>query len=803
MIRRSFSTSSGGHIRFTKHTRTQLIFGSNTDVGKTVISAGLVKTSLKKGGPVHYIKPLQCGGSDEAFVNKYAAGSTAATLFSWDTPASPHVASIKENSPQSDKQVLTALEQRLAEITATSATTWIETAGGVLSPSSASPLNSAPNHASSTNGWGWSTQADLYQPLLGIAPVVLVGDGRLGGISATLSSLESLILRGYDVAGIVLLETDHDNISALREHAGRTLKLRAGTGQALFRNPKASIVSLPELPPQDVPLHEWYDSAQVAETLESFDQHLEESWNERVEDVQAMRQGGRDAFWWPFTQHGNVEDDTKVTLIDSANGDNYQVLKDGDNGLELRPMFDACASWWTQGVGHGESTMALASAAAAGRFGHVIFPDVVHQPALRLSQRLIGPKGPGYGWASRVFFTDDGSTAMEVSVKMGMKTYQKWHGLSDEQACHYDWTVCAQQDCYHGDTLGVMDIAEPSIFNEGQHPWYEPKALFLAIPTLGFHNGDLKVSIPETNESVGFVSIEEAMDVESRLGTSLYTLYSQSIEKQWDAYESNTTVSKPRKIGSVLIEPILVGAGGMKFVDPLWQRALMGIARSKRVPVVFDEVASGLFRVGVSSCREILKADPDIACYAKLLTGGIVPMSVTLASEDVFETFLGNEKCQALLHGHSYTAHAIGCVSALHALEVYDEVLGKDSRSTRSFHFDINKVRDLSKLRLVQQSFSLGTVVAVTIRPDDNGRIGYAAGARTEPIIKMLRDKGVFARPLGNVIYIMSSPLTSRENCSELLETLATTIERYGEELDLQREVNYEGLSIKHVRCIP
>jgi dethiobiotin synthetase/adenosylmethionine--8-amino-7-oxononanoate aminotransferase len=237
-------------------------------------------------------------------------------------------------------------------------------------------------------------------------------------------------------------------------------------------------------------------------------------------------------------------------------------------------------------------------------------------------------------------------------------------------------------------------------------------------------------------------------------------------------------VSKPRKIGSVLIEPILVGAGGMKFVDPLWQRALIEITRSKRVPLVFDEVASGLFRVGVSSCREILKADPDIACYAKLLTGGIVPMSVTLASEDVFETFLGNEKSQALLHGHSYTAHAIGCVSALHALEAYDEVTGKESGS---FYFDINKVRELSKLPLVQQSFSLGTVVAITIRPDNDGQIGYAAGSRTDPIVKLLRDKGVFARPLGNVIYIMSSPLTSRESCSELLETLATTIERYGE----------------------
>jgi dethiobiotin synthetase/adenosylmethionine--8-amino-7-oxononanoate aminotransferase len=226
-----------------------------------------------------------------------------------------------------------------------------------------------------------------------------------------------------------------------------------------------------------------------------------------------------------------------------------------------------------------------------------------------------------------------------------------------------------------------------------------------------------------------------------------------------------------------------MGVGGMKFVDPLWQRALMDVARAKKVPVVFDEIASGLFRVGVSSCREILKANPDIASYAKLLTGGIVPMGVTLSSEDVFETFLGDEKSQALLHGHSYTAHPIGCVSALHALDAYEEVLIKGSRSKVSSLFDSDQVRRLSELPLVQMSFTLGTVVAVTIHPGESDGTGYAADSRTGPIVKMLRDKGVFARPLGNVIYVMSSPLTSKEDCSRLCEVLANSIHAFGEAL--------------------
>lgn len=205
--------------------RRHFIFGANTDVGKTLLTAGLVRASLQNSSSVvNYIKPLQCGGSDQAFVEKHAVSPNlnALTLFSWDTPASPHVASIKENSPQSDGQVLGALESALADISATNvpSTTWIETAGGVLSPSSASPLNQLEQHAF-TGEWGWSTQADLYQPLSKLAPVVLVGDGRLGGISATLSAMESLMIRGYDIMGLMVLETGYDNVSALREYASR------------------------------------------------------------------------------------------------------------------------------------------------------------------------------------------------------------------------------------------------------------------------------------------------------------------------------------------------------------------------------------------------------------------------------------------------------------------------------------------------------------------------------------------------------------------------------------------------------
>lgn len=802
MIRltRSTSTMTGGssierkNIRIAADSRSHFVFGANTDVGKTLISAGLVRASALKNpsSTVHYIKPLQCGGSDQAFVQKHATQDNirAQTIFRWETPASPHTVSRLENHPRSDKEVLFALEETLVEISndRQPSTTWIETAGGAMSPSSSSPLNILPSHASQ-DSWGWSTQADLYQPLIGTSPVVLVGDGRLGGISATLSVMESLLIRGYDIAGLVLLETEYSNLSALQEYASRAQKIRSGNGKVAFADPAASIISLPPIPDYPEPLMEWYESNTVTESLKTFNDMLERSWEQRVSDLQGMQSAGRDVFWWPCTRQGNVDDDSNMTLIDSASGDDFQVLRynEDSEGFFRQSQFDACASRWTQGLGHGDSSLAVASAAAAGRYGHVVFPDAVHAPAINLAHVLISPKGPGHGWADRVFFSDDGSIAMEVSIKMGMKTYQKWRNMIDDETKSIEWTVCAQQDCDHGDTLRAMDMTEPSVFNEGQHPWYKPRGLFLPMPTLGFQNGVLQISFPYGEEPLmefgSLASVDDAMHVESRLDSKLYDHYKQRIQHIWDSHETTESASTKRRIGSVVIEPILMGSGVMKFVDPLWQRALIDVAKSRRVPVIFDEVTSGLFRVGVCSCREILKSDPDIASYSKLLTGGLLPLGVTLANKDVSETFLADDNGQTLLHGHSFTTDPAVCVRSIHALETYSEVSQADGSNSIRQLFDLDQVKMLSLLPIVQQSFALGTVLAVTIQPEKDGGTGYKSNFRTTAIANRMREQGVYVRPLGNVLYIMASPVTSREECARLCQILQDTLEAFGESL--------------------
>ena len=220
LSQRQFSTNMNATVRGMQH----LIFGANTDVGKTVITAGLVRASRGFNG-AHYIKPLQCGGSDQNFVKKHAPNETvsATTLFEWESPMSPHAASRKENLPVSDEQVLTALDRCLHNLRADHPPLpcWIETAGGVLSPSSSSPMNRQSWHATNNVGWGWVTQGDLYSRFKKDMDVVMIGDGRLGGISATLSTLEALLSRGYNVTGLVLIEAGYSNQNAIREYASR------------------------------------------------------------------------------------------------------------------------------------------------------------------------------------------------------------------------------------------------------------------------------------------------------------------------------------------------------------------------------------------------------------------------------------------------------------------------------------------------------------------------------------------------------------------------------------------------------
>ncbi|GKE04394.1 bifunctional dethiobiotin synthetase/7,8-diamino-pelargonic acid aminotransferase, mitochondrial, partial [Tanacetum coccineum] len=255
----------------------------------------------------------------------------------------------------------------------------VETAGGVASP-----------------GASGSLQCDLYRPFR--LPSVLVGDGRLGGISGTISAYESLIIRGYDVVAIVLEDHGLANEVPLR----------------------VPVLVLPPIPKDPLDnLMEWFDESQSV--FVSLKDIMLSSHQKRMERLHEMPKKAREIFWWPFTQHKLVPEE-KVTVIDSRCGENFAVHKAVKDDGSITQMFDGCASWWTQGPNAAlQVKLARDIGYSAARFGHVMFPENVYEPALECAELLL--EGVGKGWASRAYFSDNGSTAIEIALKMAFRKF--------------------------------------------------------------------------------------------------------------------------------------------------------------------------------------------------------------------------------------------------------------------------------------------------------------------------------------------------------------------------------------------
>ncbi|KAI3709119.1 hypothetical protein L2E82_38878 [Cichorium intybus] len=816
------------------------IWAANTGLGKTLVSTGLAASSILSSSTspskLVYIKPLQTGfphDSDSAFLyrkipqillhrnpqstllasnqtlnvsipaaklkvginlsdegqsskngfgdfgyyeekklgNGEEVGSEliCKTMYAWKEPISPHLAAEREAANVEDSDVL-ALLKRCLEIGVGSngnggntVMSLVETAGGVASPGSSGSL-----------------QCDLYRPFR--LPSILVGDGRLGGISGTISAYESLTIRGYDVVAIVLEDHGLQNEVPLLSY---------------LRN-RVPVLVLPSIPKDPLNnLMEWFDESQSV--FDSLNEVMMSSFQERIHRLQEMPKKAQEIFWWPFTQHKFVPEE-KVTVIDSRCGENFSVHKVKNDGC-ITQMFDACASWWTQGPNAAlQIKLARDLGYTAARFGHVMFPENVYEPALECAELLL--QGVGKGWASRAYFSDNGSTAIEIALKMAFRKFlvdnEVLLDISHDNTVEssIELKVVALKGSYHGDTLGAMDAQAPSPYTGFfQQPWYTGRGFFLDPSLVSMHDGVWKITVPENInsenlilEDTSFKSREEIFN-KSRDDSSLASIYSSYISQE---LQLNSGSRKFSHAGALIIEPVIQGAGGMLMVDPLFQRVLVKECQNRKIPVIFDEVFTGFWRLGVESAAELLLCQPDIACFAKLMTGGVIPLAVTLATNDVFESFVGDSKLKALLHGHSYSAHALGCAAACNSIKWF-----KDSQTNPNLIPQQNLLRELWDTKLVekisfnpavQRVVSLGTLFAVELQVEDY-EAGYASLCATSLLLK-LREDGIYMRPLGNVIYMMCGPCTPPQICLKMLQTLYTRLNEFRhEKVEKAREI--------------
>lgn len=398
--------------------------------------------------------------------------------------------------------------------------------------------------------------------------------------------------------------------------------------------------------------------------------------------------------WHPFTQAQTAPDPIPIK---SAQGIRLYT-EDG------REFLDLVSSWWVNIHGHAHPAIAAAIARQAQTLEQVIFAGFTHQPAAQLADELVQRLPDGL---NRVFFSDDGSTAVEVALKMAL---QYWRNQGEAQRTRF----LAFEGGYHGDTVGAMSAGKGCGF-------------FDTYGSLLFEVGLLP--FPETWDA--------DTDVEAKEQAALARL---------DIYLADHGGT----IAAVIMEPLIQGSAGMRMCRPEFLQALAQRLREANILLIFDEVMTGFGRTGAMFASLKAQVRPDIICLSKGLTAGFLPMSVTVATEEVYAAFLGETFERSLVHGHSFTANPLGCAAALASLQVFeDERTLLKLPQIETWHQQ--GLAQLAKCPQVQHLRVTGTIAAFDVVASDAGYTSVV-GAKLKAYF---HERGLLLRPLGNVLYLL------------------------------------------------
>jgi len=399
------------------------------------------------------------------------------------------------------------------------------------------------------------------------------------------------------------------------------------------------------------------------------------------------------AIWHPFTQHQTTGYPMPIARGEGA----YLVAQDGKRYLDL------ISSWWVNILGHARKEIAEAIYQQALTLEHVIFAGFTHEPAVQLAETLLQLLG---GHFSKVFYSDNGSTAIEIALKMA---YQYWYNQGEKQRKRFIAFECA----YHGDTFGAMAVGKSSGF-------YTPfEDLLFTVDSFAY---------PATWLNDPEIEQKEKIILEK---------LSQHLEK----YGKETA--------AMIIEPLVQGAGGMRMCRPEFLQKLQAVLAPYGVLTIYDEVMTGFHRTGTLFACHKAKTNPDIICLAKGLTGGFLPLAATICQEKIYQAFLGATFAKALAHGHSFTANPLGCAAALASLQL----LQSSEIKAQIAKIEAIHSHMLPKLHThipVQHMRYCGTIAAFDLQSNS----AYGSQLSQELRGRFL-EKGLLVRPLGNVIYFM------------------------------------------------
>ena len=403
--------------------------------------------------------------------------------------------------------------------------------------------------------------------------------------------------------------------------------------------------------------------------------------------------------WHPFTQHGLGE---PIPLVTRAEG----AALFTDDG---RRIIDGISSWWVTTHGHAHPRIAAAIAEQAGRLDQIIFAGWTHEPAETLATGLrdMMPRA-----LTRVFFSDSGSTSVEVALKMALGYW-----LHRNEPRH---RIVVMEHGYHGDTIGAMSVGARGVFNRAYQP------LLFDVETVPFPAaGREQATLDALDDACG------------------------------------------RGAAAFIVEPLILGAGGMLIYSAATLAEMCRICERHGVLFIADEVMTAWGRTGTLLACEQAAVVPDILCLSKGLTGGAIPLAVTMATEPIFAAHRSPDRARMFFHSSSYTANPIACAAANANLAIWREepVL---ERIADLGHRQAERLAALAMLPAIANARRLGTITAVEIGSGS----GYLSDLAPR-LLAFFRERNLLLRPLGNTVYVMPPYCISDADLDELYDAIA------------------------------
>lgn len=387
--------------------------------------------------------------------------------------------------------------------------------------------------------------------------------------------------------------------------------------------------------------------------------------------------------WHPFTQS-----QTAKNPIPIVKGKDAWVWDENGN-----KYIDGNSAWWTIIHGHGNEYIAKKINEQFLKLDHSVFAGVTHPKAVETAERIVNLLPDNF---QKVFFSDNGSTAVEVAIKM---VYQYWHnkGVAKKR-------FIAIQGSYHGDTFGSMSVSQRGYFNQPfEHLFFDVD--FIPFPT-------------DENKEEVLTKMKSLVDTEEFAG--------------------------------FIFEPLVQGASGMRMYGTDVLDELISIAKSKDVLCIADEVMTGFYRTGTLFAIDQIKQQPDIVCMSKGITGGVLPIGLTVSTQNIFDAFLSDDTTKALLHGHSFTANPISCAAVCANLDLLeDKKVVKDIDAIVTSHAKFRE--KMATHPLIANARQKGTIIALEVKVEEGST--YFSFIKDDAYEFFTKNE-LLIRPLGNVIFL-------------------------------------------------